>query len=77
LNVRVLKTLKVENDRKWARLEFVFQCEVVDGKIRPSAEVTKAEYFTMDNLPHLLPSQRKFIIETIPKLSNKQAGDSL
>jgi 8-oxo-dGTP diphosphatase len=77
VNVRVLRTLKVENDSKWARLEFVFLCEVVDGIIRPSAEVTKAEYFSIDNMPQILPSQRKFIIDTIPKLSNKQAGDSL
>lgn len=80
VNVRVLKTLKVENDRKWARLEFVFYCAVVDGKIRPSAEVTKAEYFPLDKLPVLLPSQRKFILETVGLLSSsptEQAGDSL
>jgi 8-oxo-dGTP diphosphatase len=72
LNIRVLEILKVENDKKWARLEFVFLCEVVDGKIRPSAEVNKAEYFSVDNLPHLLPSQRKFILEIIPKISKEK-----
>jgi 8-oxo-dGTP diphosphatase len=80
VNVRVLKTLKVENDSKWARLEFIFLCEVVDGKIRPSAEVTKAAYFPVDKLPGLLPSQRKFILETVELLSSgptEQAGDSL
>ena len=71
LNIIVVRPLVIDSDRSWARVDLVFLCAVADGQITPSDEVSSAQFFRVEKLPKILPSQISLIQETIKSLQTE------
>lgn len=67
MTVKVIKPLIVSGDDKWPRVDLVFLCQVIDGAFSASDEVSSARFFGKDNLPDVMPGQRKIIQEVLNK----------
>jgi ADP-ribose pyrophosphatase YjhB (NUDIX family) len=67
MTVEVIKPLIVSGDDQWPRVDLVFLCEVVDGTFSASAEVSSARFFGLDEIPDVMPDQRKIIQEVMTK----------
>ena len=62
LRVRVIDVLEVIRSEEMARLEILFQAELVgELKFKPSHEVAEARFFPLDQLPELLPEHQALI----------------
>lgn len=62
LHVRVLEVLEVIRSEEMARLEILFQAELVgELTFTPSHEVEAARFFPLNQLPELLPEHRALI----------------
>lgn len=62
LHVRVLDVLEVIRSEEMARLELLFQAELVGELVFiPSHEVDDAQFFPLDQLPELLPEHQALI----------------
>lgn len=52
IKVRVEKLLKITNYQEWPRLEILFLCQIVNGKIKVDRnEVEEARFFELNSLP--------------------------
>jgi len=61
MTIEVIRPLIVEGDDEWPRVDLVFLCTAKDGVFSASEEVSSAKFFNIDNLPEILPSQKKII----------------
>ena len=62
LKVRVLDVLEVVRSEEMARLEILFQAQLVGAlTFTPSHEVAEARFFPLDDLPELLPEHQALI----------------
>jgi len=61
MDVKVIKPLLVSGDDQWPRVDLIFLCSLIDGTFSASEEVSSAKFFGMDELPEVMPSQRKII----------------
>jgi 8-oxo-dGTP diphosphatase len=68
VTVQVVKPLIIESDTKWARLDLIFLCAIIDGEITSSDEVLSAKFFPVEKLPKILPSQGTIIQEAVKSL---------
>jgi ADP-ribose pyrophosphatase YjhB (NUDIX family) len=64
LEVRVVRPILVDNARIIRRIDIIFLCEKVRGEFRPSDEVDGMQYFKIDSLPGMMPTQ----LETLMKI---------
>ncbi len=53
--------LKIRTDRNTPRIDIVYLGKLIGGEFKKSAEITNAEFFSFDNLPHLSKDQLIFI----------------
>ena len=53
-HIRVKRSVVVGGDRKMQRLDLYYECELPGGEFRPSAEVSAAKFFPLDQLPDCL-----------------------
>ncbi|HSM24529.1 MAG TPA: NUDIX domain-containing protein [Anaerolineaceae bacterium] len=67
MTVKVIKPLIVSGDDKWPRVDLVFLCQVIDGTFSASEEVSSARFFGQDNLPDVMPGQKKIIQDVFNK----------
>lgn len=62
---RVLRSVVIGGDSKAQRLDLYYECELTGGQFRPSAEVSQADFFSLDQLPGCLePFHRQVITYT-------------
>ena len=63
--IRAVRSVVVGGDRQHQRLDLYFECELLDGRFRPSDEVSEAAFFDQDELPDCLePFHRQVIAYT-------------
>jgi ADP-ribose pyrophosphatase YjhB (NUDIX family) len=60
--IRVKRSVVVGGDRKNRRLDLYYECELIDGTFRPSAEVCEARFFPLDALPSCLEPFHRHVI---------------
>ncbi len=61
MQVEVIKPLVVSGDDDWPRVDLIFLCSLVDGAFSASEEVSSARFFNLQEIPEVMPSQRKVI----------------
>ena len=61
--------LRIRTDRDTARLDIVYIGLFIGGTFSPSAEVTKAEFFTFEDLPLISKDQLFLIQEALKRIS--------
>ena len=52
--IRALRSVVVGGDRRLQRIDLYYECKLLSGTFRPSAEVSEAAFFTLENLPACL-----------------------
>ena len=61
MDVKVIKPLVVSGDDLWPRVDLIFLCSLIDGAFSASEEVSSARFYSMYEIPEVMPSQRKII----------------
>ncbi len=61
LIVSIDKEIKIRADRETARLDIAYIGAYIGGEFQPSSEVSKAEFFSFENLP-ILPKNQLLMI---------------
>ena len=64
LRVRALRPLTVTPGELRPHLTVVYLCAYEGGTFRPSAEISEAKFFAVDQLPSLIRGQRELIINS-------------
>ena len=72
MEVQVIKPLIVSGDDEWPRVDLIFLCSVKNEHFSASEEVSSAKFFNMDEIPVIMPSQKKIIQQVI---KNENSGD--
>lgn len=62
LQVADARILMARSARDVRRLDLVYTCRVAGGEFRPSAEVSEAAWFALDELPPMLETQYDMIV---------------
>jgi len=65
LIVSIDKEIKIRADRETARLDITYIGAHIGGKFKPSSEVSKAEFFSFENLPIIAKNQLLMIKEAL------------
>jgi len=52
--IHVVCPVVIGGDRQLQRLDLYYECEMLGGTFRPSAEVSQADFFPLDQLPNCL-----------------------
>ncbi len=68
--VSIDEPIKIRTDRETARLEVCYIGEYLGGEFKKSGEVSKADFFTFENLP-LIPRKQIFLIDYALKKRKK------
>lgn len=61
LKVIVVRPLVVGRSLERPRLDLIFLCKYVEGMFEPTDEVSGAEFFKLNELPAILPSQLEIV----------------
>lgn len=69
LKISKLKQIALKLDKDLSRLQVFYIAKECIGKFRPSAEVSKAQYFDINKLPALPYRQKELIIKAYSKRS--------
>lgn len=65
LKITKLKQLSIKLDKDLSRMIVCYATQYVHGKFKPSNEVSKSKYFSMDDLPELPNRQKEIIKEAL------------
>ena len=57
----MIKPLIVSGDDEWPRVDLIFLCNLKSENFLASEEVSSARFFEWNELPEVMPSQRKVI----------------
>ena len=82
LRVRILQPLSVNTARSLPRLDLFFLGQPLDGNFQASNEVTAVQYFSVEDLPHIIPEQKQAILTALrqakssPKTSSAEKYSS-
>lgn len=69
LIVSIDKEIKIRADRESARLDIAYIGAHIGGQFKPSSEVSRAEFFSFENLP-ILPKNQLLIISEALQIKN-------
>jgi len=61
LEVQVEKLLYAESAPNNQHISLIYLCKIVDGVFQPNYEISQTEFFSMDGLPKLLPTEQALI----------------
>jgi ADP-ribose pyrophosphatase YjhB (NUDIX family) len=61
MTVEVVRPLIVEGDEDWPRVDLIFLCRVINDEFSSSDEVFSAKFFTLLEIPEIMPSQKRLI----------------
>lgn len=65
LMIDVQKILKAVSAEEVHHISLIYQCEIVDGEFQPSAEISAIEYFSINELPSMLRTEKTLIEELV------------
>ena len=68
--VEVLRPIIVEGDDQWPRVDLVFLCKIVTGEFSSSDEVGAVQFFDVNALPEMLPTQKRVIKKAFDETYN-------
>jgi 8-oxo-dGTP diphosphatase len=68
--VRVIRLLAIKHSEERPWLDLIYLCEFTGGRFRASPEVSAAHFFSLDQLPELIPSQRQILVQAMKLLSD-------
>ncbi|HEX6271208.1 MAG TPA: NUDIX hydrolase [Anaerolineales bacterium] len=69
LDVQVEKLLCAEKAPHIRHISLIYLCKIVGGMFQPSHEISQTKFFSLDNLPSLLPSEQALIERVADMLS--------
>jgi ADP-ribose pyrophosphatase YjhB (NUDIX family) len=61
MTIEVDRPLMVEGDEDWPRVDLIFLCRVINDEFSSSDEVFSAKFFTLLEIPEIMPSQKRLI----------------
>jgi ADP-ribose pyrophosphatase YjhB (NUDIX family) len=61
MTIEVVRPLIVEGDEDWPRVDLIFLCRVINDEFSSSDEVFSAKFFTLLEIPEIMPSQKRLI----------------
>ena len=61
MTIEVVRPLMVEGDEDWPRVDLIFLCRVINDEFSSSDEVFSAKFFTLLEIPEIMPSQKRLI----------------
>lgn len=61
MTIEVVRPLIVEGDEDWPRVDLIFLCRVINDEFSSSDEVYSAKFFTLLEIPEIMPSQKRLI----------------
>ena len=61
LEVQIEKLLYAESAPNNQHISLIYLCKIVDGVFQPNYEISQTEFFSMDGLPKLLPTEQALI----------------
>ena len=76
LNVRVEKVLCAESAPTNHHISLIYLCKIVGGVFQQSYEISQTRFFSLDKMPHLLPTERALIERVIAMLSLNQMSSA-
>ena len=76
MTVEVVRPLIVEGDEDWPRVDLIFLCRLIDDEFSSSDEVYSAKFFTLTELPEIMPSQKRIIQKVINEIYNLRRGEN-
>ena len=61
MTIEVVRPLIVEGDEDWPRVDLIFLCRMINDEFSSSDEVFSAKFFTLLEIPEIMPSQKRLI----------------
>ncbi|MBT3315926.1 MAG: NUDIX hydrolase [Anaerolineae bacterium] len=65
LEIRVEQLLKAVSAKEDHHISLIYACKIVDGVFQPSAEISAIEYFSPDELPKMLSTEKALIQQLV------------
>lgn len=76
LNVQVEKVLCAESAPTNHHISLIYLCKIVGGVFQPSYEISQTQFFSLDKMPSLLPTERALIERVVAMLSLHQMSSA-
>jgi ADP-ribose pyrophosphatase YjhB (NUDIX family) len=65
--VRVERLLCADSAKEFHHISLVYLCKVLGGSFTPNIEISRVQFYPLDQLPELLPTERQLLEKMIAK----------
>jgi ADP-ribose pyrophosphatase YjhB (NUDIX family) len=65
--VQVERLLYAESAKEFHHISLVYMCKILGGSFIPNIEVSRVQFYPLDQLPELLPRERQLLEKMIAK----------
>lgn len=65
IRIEVQSLLKAVSAKEDHHISLIYACKIVDGVFQPSAEISAIEYFSPDELPKMLSTEKALIQQLV------------
>ncbi|HEY5730219.1 MAG TPA: NUDIX hydrolase [Anaerolineales bacterium] len=69
--VQVERLLYADSALEFHHISLIYLCKIVDGVFTPNLEVSRVEFYPLDQLPRLIPTEQALIEKMMTKLSQE------
>ena len=75
--IEVKRLLKAVSAREDHHISLIYLCTILDGSFAPTPEISSVQYFSTNNLPDMLHTEKTLILQIVTQFKNWIKNDEL